>query len=69
MANPLHLRLRAQHNLDRHYEIYFVDAEEGITEDDIRAMFRASPQTAADSVREKGICFYSNRKTKAAVIV
>lgn len=61
LANPLHLRLRAQFNLDRHYEIYFVDAEEGITEEEIRAMFRRDPQGSADTVREKGICFYSNR--------
>ena len=69
LANPLHLRLRAQHNLDRHYEIYFVDAEEGITEDDIQKMFENNPQMAANSVREKGICFYSNRAEKNPIIV
>lgn len=69
LANPLHLRLRAQHNLDRHYEIYFIDAETGVTEDDIRDMFRASPQTAADIIREKGDCFYSNRAKGKPVIV
>jgi hypothetical protein len=61
MANPFHLRLRAQANPQRHYEIYFVGADEGITEDDIRAMFLASPRTAADTIRERGECFYSNR--------
>ena len=60
-ANPLHLRLRAQYNPQRHYEIYFIDAQEGITEEDIRDMFRASPQTAADTIRERGECFYSDR--------
>jgi len=60
-ANPLHLRLRAQHNPQRHYEIYFIDALEGITEEDIRNMFEASPQTAADTIRERGECFYSDR--------
>jgi hypothetical protein len=61
MANPFHLRLRAQANPQRHYEIYFVGADEGIIEDDIRDMFLASPQTAADTIRERGECFYSNR--------
>lgn len=61
LANPLHLRLRAQFNLDRHYEIYFIDAEDGITEEDIKAMFRRDPQGSADTIREKGDCFYSNR--------
>jgi len=61
MPNLLHLRLRAQYNPQRHYEIYFVDAVDGITEDDIRDMFLASPQTAADTIREKGIMFHSDR--------
>ena len=61
MPNLLHMRLRAQSNSQRHYEIYFVDAVEGITEDDIREMFRASPQTAADTIRELGQVFYSDR--------
>lgn len=61
LANPFHLRLRAQANPQRHYEIYFIGAEEGINEDDIRNMFLSSPQTAADTIRAKGECFYSNR--------
>jgi hypothetical protein len=68
-ANPFHLRLRAQFNPQRHYEIYIIEATEGVTEEDIRDMFKASPQTAADTIREKGECFYSNRKEKTAVIV
>lgn len=61
LANPFHLRLRAQSNPQRHYEIYFIGATEGITEEDIRSMFLSSPQTAADTIRDKGECFYSNR--------
>ena len=61
MPNLMHLRLRAQYNPQRHYEIYFVDAVDGITEDDIRDMFMASPQTAADTIREKGVVFHSDR--------
>jgi hypothetical protein len=69
MPNLLHLRLRAQYNPQRHYEIYFVDAVDGITEDDIRDMFMASPQTAADTIREKGVMFHSDRVVKSPVIV
>ena len=69
LANPYHLRLRAQFNPQRHYEIYFVTATNGITETDIRDMFEASPQTAADTIRELGTVFYSDRATQKAAIV
>ena len=69
LANPYHLRLRAQFNQHRHYEIYFVTATDGITEADIRDMFEASPQTAADTIRELGTVFYSDRATQKAAIV
>jgi hypothetical protein len=68
-ANPFHLRLRAQMNPQRHYEIYIIDGAEGITEEDIREMFRNDPQGSADLIRSKGIVFYSNRTEKSAVIV
>jgi len=61
IPNLMHMRLRAQFNSQRHYEIYFVDAVDGITEDDIRKMFTANPQTAADTIRDQGDCFYSDR--------
>jgi hypothetical protein len=69
LANPHHLRLRAQFNPQRHYEIYFVTATAGITESDIRDMFEADPQTAADTIRQLGTVFYSDRATKKAAIV
>ena len=69
LANPHHLRLRAQFNPQRHYEIYFVTATDGITEADIRDMFEADPQTAADTIRELGTVFYSDRATQKAAIV
>jgi hypothetical protein len=61
LANPFHLRLRAQFNPQRHYEIYFFNAEDGITEQDIKNMFRYDPQGSADLIRSRGECFYSNR--------
>jgi hypothetical protein len=69
LANPYHLRLRAQFNPQRHYEIYFVTATDGITEADIRDMFEANPQSAADTIRRLGTVFYSDRATQKAAIV
>ena len=69
LANPLHLKLRAQYNPQRHYEIYFIDAQDGIDEDDIRNMFKSNPQQAADNIRSIGDCFYSNRADSTAVVI
>ena len=68
LANPHHLRLRAQFNPQRHYEIYFVTATAGITEADICDMFEADPQMAADTIRELGTVFYSDRATQKVAI-
>ena len=67
--NIMHWRLRAQFNPQRHYEIYVFETVKGITAEDIRDMFEASPQTAADTIRRIGTVFYSDRATKKAVIV
>jgi hypothetical protein len=69
-ANPFHLKLRAQFNPQRHYEIYIVDGADGIGEDDIREMFANDPQGSADLIRSKGIQFHSDRaETNRTVIV
>ena len=68
LANPYHLRLRAQFNPQRHYEIYFVTATDGITEADIRDMFENSPQTAADTIRRVGHCLHSDRAEREVAI-
>jgi len=67
--NLLHMRLRAQYNPQRHYEIYFVGVDDEIEEQDIKEMFEADPQSAADTIRERGECFYSDRTGNRAVIV
>ena len=67
--NIMHWRLRAQFNTQRHYEIYVFEATKGITTEDIRDMFEASPQTAADTIRGIGTVFYSDRQTQKGVIV
>lgn len=69
IPNLGHLKLRAQYNTQRHYEIYIVDAVEGITADDIRYMFDDNPQYAADTIRRIGTCFHSDRATSKPVIV
>ena len=67
--NILHWRLRAQFNTQRHYEIYVFETVKGITKDDIVEMFEASPQHAADTIREIGTVFHSDRQTQKAAIV
>ena len=58
-------RLRAQFNTQRHYEIYIITATADIGQDDIRDMFEADPQTAADTIRRLGQCFYSARRSES----
>jgi len=67
--NIMHWELRARYNTQRHYEIYLITATPGITEDDIRDMFEADPQTAADTIRRIGHQHYSDRQNQKAVIV
>ena len=64
-----HLILRAKFNMQRAYEIYTVEATEGITADDIRDMFENAPQMAADTIRERGNCLHSDRVTDDRVLI
>jgi hypothetical protein len=64
------LKLRAQVNSHRHYEIYVFSGEEDITKEDIRAWFTEHPQSFADWVRKNhSYKVYDNRATDKAVIV
>lgn len=67
--NLLHMRLRAQSNPQRHYEIYFIGVDAEISEQDITAMFESNPQTAADTIRERGECFYSDRLVAESQVI
>jgi hypothetical protein len=67
--NLNHWRLRAMFNPQRHYEIYIISADAGIETEDIRNMFENSPQTAADTIRNIGNKFYSNRAQDARVVI
>lgn len=62
--NLMMWQLRAQANPQRHYEIYIVEVEDGITVDDIRDAFETAPQEMADTVRRIGHKFYSDRASE-----
>ena len=68
IPNLMHMKLRAQANSQRHYEIYVFNAAEGITSDDIRDMFEGSPQTAADTIRRIGHRIHSDREDREVAI-
>jgi hypothetical protein len=53
--------MRARMNSQRHYEVYTITVEEGITEEDIREMFERDPQGSADLIRARGRKMYSDR--------
>jgi hypothetical protein len=69
IPNYQHLLLRARYNSQRHYEIYSVEATDGITAEDIREMFEDSPQTAADTIRRLGHCLHSDRAERHKVLI
>jgi hypothetical protein len=60
--------LRARFNTQRHYEIYVISTEQNISENDIREMFEADPQKAADTIRRLGHKFYSDRASQRPAI-
>lgn len=55
------MQMRARFNPQRNYEIYAMDCEDGITEEQLFDFWDNDPQSAADLTREKGICLFSNR--------
>lgn len=72
--NPLddilgQMTMRARFNVERSYEIYAMDCEEGITQEDLLNFWDNSPQAAADLTREKGVCLFSNRHGNKVKIV
>lgn len=61
--------LRARFNPQRFYEVYAIKASTGITADDIKGMFDADPQCAADIIREKGQELFSDRQVKDTRVI
>jgi len=69
IPNYQHLLLRARYNSQRRYEIYTCEATDGITAEDIREMFEADPQGAADTIRRLGHCLHSDRAERQRVVI
>lgn len=69
IPNIMHLKLRAQYNTQRFYEIYVVEAVEGITTQDIRDMFEQSPQSTADLIRCRGTRVYGEPMSKQSAVI
>ena len=64
------LFVRAKANSQRHYEIYSINVDECISEDEVMLMFKDNPQGSADTIRSLGAKIYSDRvKEKVQVIV
>ena len=68
MPKIMHWQLRARYNSQRHYESYLITATAGISEGDIRNMFEADPQSAADTIRRIGHKYYSARQDTPVAI-
>jgi hypothetical protein len=64
-----HMILRARANTHRHYEIYSIQTNQGITKADLEDMFNNSPQAAADLIRDRGVKFYSDRVNKRTQVI
>jgi hypothetical protein len=67
--NVMHWQMRAQHNPQRHYEIYAIGVDGSITQEDIQDMFDTDPQYAADLIRARGERIYGRRRTRKDAIV
>ncbi len=62
--------MRARFNAQRFYEVYAIDCDKCITEQDWRDMWAASPQATADLVRARGVKLYGEPLgSQRAVIV
>ena len=55
------MTMRARFNSQRYYEIYSVNAVDGIEKEDIEQMFENSPQEAANTIRRLGQKLFSDR--------
>lgn len=70
IAKIIHrLTMRAQFNTQRHYEIYSVCVDASIDAEQLKDLFDQNPQGMADLIRERGNKIYSDRATRAPVIV
>jgi hypothetical protein len=64
-----HMMLRARANPQRHYEIYSISTNQDISKTDLEELFTASPQTAADLIRDRGQQLYSDRVNRRIQVI
>ena len=73
VSNDAHMvwaiTMRARANSHRHYEVYGITANAGITAEDIADMFDKDPQYAADLIRQKGVVVFSDRRDTSKVLI
>lgn len=63
------ITLRARFNSQRHYEIYLIDTDDSITENDLRNMFEQDPQGSSDLIRHRGRMLYSDRNEDHKIVI
>ena len=61
------LKLRAQFNSQRHYEIYTIDSGD-FSLTDVRNLFERTPQAIVDFIRANGTMIYSDRVTDSVIV-
>ena len=74
VRNPINtiiqtMLLRARCNTQRHYELYAIEADPGISGRDIESMFRANPQSSADTIRRIGVKLWSDRINTDRIVI
>ena len=60
--------LRAKVNPQRHYEVYSIQVDSSITEDDLKLQFEECPQEMANLIRERGNKIFSDRAADSSCI-
>ncbi len=53
--------VRARMNPQRHYEVYSVQVDSSVSEDDLKLQFEERPQEMANLIRDRGNKIFSNR--------
>jgi hypothetical protein len=64
-----YMALRARFNSQRVYEIYAMDCDEDLSEDDLRQCFDDDPQGIVNLIRERGIKLYSDYSGKKSKVI
>lgn len=63
------LKLRARYNSQRHYEIYAIDCDFDIDEQEWRKIWEDDPQGTADLIRARGVKLYSDRADRSSQVI